>query len=313
MQAVAAVAYGGPENFKLIDVPARDPGLGEVVVRVRASGLNPIDWKLASGARGADPAALPMRLGFEAAGVIAALGASDLVGADGTALALGQEVIAYRAPGAHAEELTVSANAVLQRPASLGVEAAAGLLLVATTAEDGLQLIGVGDGDVLLVHGGAGSVGRAVIQLAVQRGARVIATTRPTRHAALRRLGAEPVAYGPGLLERVRAIAPRVDAVFDTAGTDEAVAVSLALVADRTRFVTVANAQAVTAAGGRFVGGGDPRSQAVRDAARPELVRLAAAGRLEIPVVATFPMAEARSAYELLIAGHAGGKIVLLP
>ncbi len=310
---VAAVRYGGPEVIEVIEVPAREPDPDEIVIEVRAAALNPIDAKRAAGGRGADPAKLPLRLGFEAAGVVVAVGADGLVGADGRPISLGDEVVVFRVPGAQAEELNVPAKDVLQKPASLAFDAAAGLLLVATTAEHAIQVIDLQPGETVLVHSAAGSVGRAVVQLARRRGARVIGTAAERHHEGLRAIGAEPLVYGPGLEDRIRALGGTVDAAVDAIGSEEAVEVSLALVADRKRIVTIAHARGIIDAGGIEIGSGDPVGDTIRDAARPELVRLAAAGELVIPVVASYPLESVREAYEFLADGHAGGKVVLVP
>ena len=312
--AVVAVRYGGPEAIDIIEIPAKDPGPGEVVVVVRAAALNPIDAKRAAGLRGGDPAALPLRLGFEAAGVVTGLGATDLVGADGVPISLGDEVVVFRVPGAQADELVVPAKDVLRKPPSLGFDVAAGVLLVGTTAAHALEVLRLREGETVLVHGVAGSVGRAVAQLALREGARVIGTAAPRHHDELRGLGVEPVAYGPGLLDRIRALGGEgVDAAVDTVGGEEATEVSLALVPIRARIVTIAHAQGIIDAGGVEIGSGDPAGDAIRDAARPELIRLAAAGELVIPVVARYPLADVREAYEFLAGGHAAGKVVLEP
>lgn len=309
-RAIAFVAYGGQENLELIDVPSRAPEASEVVLAVRASGLNPVDLKLGSGYRGADPDRLPLRIGFEVSGIVTAVGAETLVGADGASIAVGDEVIAFRVPGAHATELTVPAKDVLRKPSALSFEQAAGLLLVAATAEDAVQTIGLQSGETILVHGVAGSVGRAIAELARLRGARVIGTAAEHRHEELRALGVEPVVYGPGLRDRLEGFSP-FDAAVDTFGSDEAGETSVALVADPARIVTITGTSAILAAGGKAIGGGNPASDALRDAARPELVRLAAAGDLVIPIVASYPFDEFRAAFVLLAEGHAGGKIVL--
>ncbi|OJX62330.1 MAG: hypothetical protein BGO95_11150 [Micrococcales bacterium 73-13] len=311
-RAIAFAAYGGPEHLGIIDVPSRGPAPDEVVITVRASGLNPVDLKLGSGYRGDDPARLPLRIGFEAAGVVAAVGSDGLTGADGAPIAVGDEVLAFRVPGAHATELTVPARDVLQKPAELSFEQAAGLLLAAATAEDALQTVRLAAGETVLVHGVAGSVGRATAQLARHRGARVVGTAAAHRHEELRALGVEPVRYGDGLLVRLEPLGPYAAAV-DTIGTAEAGETSVALVADPTRIVTITGSPAILAAGGTAIGGGNPRSDAVRDAARAELVRLAAAGELDLPVVAARPFDDFRAAFALLAEGHAGGKIVLVP
>ena len=309
--AIAFAAFGGPEHLEIIDVASRAPAAGEVVMAVRASGINPVDLKLGSGYRGADPDRLPLRIGFEAAGIVTALGGDGLVGADGVPIAVGDEVVAFRVPGAHASELTVPAKDVLQKPSSLSFAQAAGLLLVAATAEDAVQTVALGSGETVLVHGVAGSVGRAVAQLARRRGARVVGTAAQHRHEELRALGVEPVVYGQGLAGRLVALGP-YDAAVDTIGSDEAGETSVALVADPERIVTIAGSTAILAAGGKAIGGGNSRSDALRDAARPELVRLAAAGDLVIPIVASYPFEEFRTAFGVVAGGHAGGKVVLV-
>jgi len=314
VRALVAAAFGGPEVLEIIDVPGTEPGPGQVTIAVRASGVNPIDAKIAAGTRGGDASKLPIRLGYEASGVVTAVG-DDPVGADGRTIRVGDDVLAFRITGAHASEVTVPAKHVLAKPAELGFPEAAGLLLVGTTAVHALETVHAAAGETILVHGGGGSVGRAVIQLAALRGARVIATASPRRHESLRELGAEPIAYGDGLEGRVRALAERVDAAIDCIGTEEAADVSFALVAEPERVVTIVDGPRFQSSGGRYIGGGpgaDPGTE-LRDAARPELVRLAAAGELSIPVVRAYPLERAREAFEFLAEGHAGGKIVLEP
>jgi NADPH2:quinone reductase len=317
VRAVAATAYGGPEVIDLIDVESRAPEADEVTIAVRAAALNRWDAKQAAGAAGTDPAKLPVRLGNEAAGVVVAAG-TDAVSLEGEQLAVGDEVYGHKLRGAQASELTVKAGLLLRKPASRSFVEAAGLLSNGTTAVHALEAVGVAEGDTVLVHSASGAVGWLVSQLARLRGARVIGTASERNHDQLRDLGVEPVCYGDGLLDRVRAVAPAgIDAAIDTVGTDEAVTVSLALLGDPARLVTIANAQfaAVTAAGGHAIGGGagaDPGT-AIRDAARLTLARLFADGAIGVDVARTFPLEEARTAYELLVTGHAGGKVVLEP
>jgi len=317
VRAVAATAYGGTEVIDVIDVDSRPPGPGEVTIAVRAAALGRWDAKQAAGAAGTDPAKLPMRLGNEAAGVVTAVG-EDAVGLEGEPLAVGDEVFGSKLRGAQASELTVKAGLLLRKPAGASFAEAAALLAGGTTAVHALESVAVGEGDTVLLHSASGGVGRVVAQLALLRGARVVGTASERNHDDLRALGVEPVAYGEGLLERVRALAPDgVNAAIDTVGTDEAVAVSLALLADPARLVTIANAQfeAVLAAGGKAIGGGagaDPGTE-LRDAARVPLARLLAEGRLEVDLAGVYPLEEARAAYEHLVTGHAAGKIVLEP
>jgi NADPH2:quinone reductase len=312
--AAFATAYGGPEVLSVTDVPAGETGPGEARVEVRAAGVNPIDWKLYSGARGADPAQLPMRLGFEAAGVVTEV-AAGTAGPAGP-VAVGDEVIAFRVPGAYASELVVPGNVLVPKPPELDWAQAAGLMLAGTTAWHALTAAGVGAGDTVLIHGAAGGVGLFAIQLAVERGAVVIGTASPARHEILRELGAIPVGYGDGLAGRVRSAAPAgVSAALDLVGTDEAVDTSLELVADHGRIATIAAYARAPGAGIKLLGGGpgaDPGTE-IRDAARLGLVRLAQQGKLHVLVAATYPLAEAAAAHRESMTGHAQGKIALIP
>lgn len=311
---VIATAFGGPEVLTVTDQPTREPGPGEARLAVRAAGVNPVDVKAYSGAFGTDPAQLPIRLGGEAAGVVTAVG-PDAAGPAGP-IAVGDEVIAYRASGAYAAELVAPAQALVPKAAALDWAQAAGLMLTGATAWHALTATGVHEGDTVLIHGGAGGVGVMAVQLAVARGATVVATASPPRHDFLRELGAVPVAYGPGLAERAAAAAPGgFDAALDLVGTDEAVDVSLELVADRARIATIAAFARGPQAGLKVLGGApgaDPGTE-IRDAARLELARLAQAGTLRVYVTGTYPLAEAAAAHRAIRDGHTAGKIALIP
>ncbi|GAA5130975.1 NADP-dependent oxidoreductase [Pseudonocardia adelaidensis] len=315
-RVVKATAFGGPEVLAVVDEPVPAPGPGEVTIRVEAAAVNPIDYKIYSGLLGRDPDTLPQRVGMELAGVVTAAGP----GAHGPAgpLAVGDEVIAYRRdrPGAYATEVTWEAEFVVPKPARLSFAEASGLLLTGSTAVHALTATGVRAGDTLLLHGAAGSVGRHVAQLARDAGAEVIGTASPRRHDELSALGVRPVAYGPGLADRVRALAPAgVDAAIDAVGTDEAVDVSLELVADRERIATLAAFARGAEAGIQMLGtapGATDRGDRVRRQAWPRLLELATAGRLRTAVTRTFPLAEAARAHAFVAEGHAGGKVVLL-
>ena len=311
---VIAAGYGGPEVLSVTDEPARGPGPGEVRIEVRAAGVNPVDYKAYSGAFGSDPARLPIRLGAEAAGVVTAVG-PDAAGPAGP-VAVGDEVIAYRAPGAYAAELLAPAQAVVPKPATLDWAQASGLMLTGATAWHALTVTDVHEGDTVLINGASGGVGVMAVQLAAARGASVVATASPARHAFLRELGATPVAYGPGLAGRMRAAAPGgVTAALDLIGTDEAMEVSLALVPDRARVVTIAAFAKGLEAGIKVIGGApgaDPGTE-IRNAARLDLARLAGEGRLKVFVTQTFPLTEAAAAHRAIMTGHATGKIALIP
>lgn len=309
-RVVVASAYGGPEVLEVIDEPVPEPGEGQARIAVRAAGVNPIDHKLYSGMFGNDPAGLPVRLGFEAAGVV------DAVGPGVTSVAVGDEVIGHPLSGAYAEYVTADVAKLVAKPASLSWAEAGGLLLVAVTAAHALTATAVGAGDTVLIHGAAGGVGLSAVQQAVIAGARVIGTASARNHDQLRELGAEPVEYGPGLADRVRALAPNgVDAALDLVGSDEALDVSLQLVADRDRIATIANFLAAGPAGIKALGGGpgaDPGTE-IRAAARAVVTNWAGEGRLQVFVAETFALDDAAAAHELVRSGHVSGKVVLVP
>lgn len=304
-----AEAYGGPEVLRLREAELPDPGQGEVVIEVRAAGVNPVDFKRLAGG---DPAALPLVTGYEVAGVIAAIGPGTEIASGGGAV--GDAVLAFRVSGGYATALTVPAADVFAKPANLDFPQAANLLLAGATAAEMLHEVRVGEGDTVVLHGGSGAVGLSLLQQARPLGARVIATASLGRFDAIRAYGGEPVAYGDGLADRIRALAPGgIDAALDAVGTDEAVDVSLELVADRDRIVTIAAAPRANADGFRWIGGLRPESSVFRAHARAGLIDLAARGELEVPVARTFPFEDAPVALKLLLSGHPGGKLALLP
>jgi NADPH:quinone reductase-like Zn-dependent oxidoreductase len=303
---VAPADFGGPEQLVVTEVPTPEPGPDEVRVAVRAIGVNPIDWKIYSGRMGRDRNALGA-IGFELAGVVDAVGQ----GVDGWAV--GDEVIATQVPGnGYTDAAVVPAVGLIAKPESLSWELAASVPVVGATAAHAVEAAGVGDGDTLLVHGAAGGVGGLVVQMARRRGVRVIATASEPNHEYLRSLGAEPVAYGEGLLDRVRALAPDgVDAAVDAVGSDEAIDVSLELVPAR-RVVSTAAFQRRDDGIVLIGGGGDPGTE-IRDAARPEVARLLASGELTLPIQSTYPLEDTAEAHRAGLSGHTRGKLVIVP
>ncbi|SDZ16501.1 NADP-dependent oxidoreductase [Herbiconiux ginsengi] len=302
--------YGDLDVFAEIDAEVPAPGPGEVTIEVRAAGMNPADYKRV--AHGTDRSLLPLPVGYECAGVLTAVGPDTEIGSGGGAV--GDEVLAFRVQGAYATSLTVRAADVFAKPASLPFADAAGLLLAGTTAAEMLHVTGVKAGDTVVVHGASGAVGVMVLQQAALLGARVIGTASERNFDVVRRFGGEPVVYGPGLEQRVRDAAPSgVDAALDTVGTDEAVDVSLALVGDRDRIVSIAAAGRAAAEGFHAIGGAMPASKVFRDSVRGRLIELAGAGQLVVPIARTYPLAEARAALEELKGQHPGGKLVLVP
>ena len=242
------------------------------------------------------------------------------VGAEATGpagpIVVGDEVIAYRIAGAYADAITVPGAQVVPKPARLDWAQAGALMLTGTTAAHALAAVRARRGQTVLIHAAGGGVGLAAVQLAVLDGLRVIGTGRAASFGTLRRFGAEPVAYGDGLLERVRQVAPDgVDAALDLVGTAEAGDVSLALVADRTRVATIVAHNRAKRDGYLALGGApgqDPIGLVIRDAARLRLTALVQAGAFDVIVGRTFPLARAADAHRALAEGGTAGRIVLV-
>ncbi|MEK2488720.1 NADP-dependent oxidoreductase [Kitasatospora purpeofusca] len=305
MKAIAIHRYGGPEEVEYTDLPDPKVGPDSVLVQVRAAGVNPVDWKVRDGLLdGLLDAHFPLVMGWDAAGVVRAVGGGV------TEFAPGDEVYGYVRKdtvehGTYAELVAAPVRTLARKPAALDWAQAGGLPLAGLTALQSLRAVGTGPGDTVLVHAAAGGVGHLAVQIARALGARVIGTAGERNHDYLRELGAEPVRYGEGLAERVRALAPEgVDAALDLVGGD-AVEVSAGLVADPARIASVADF-GVKARGGRYVW---VRPDA---AGLAELAALADEGRLTVTVASTFPLAQAASAQALSAEGRTRGKIVLL-
>jgi NADPH:quinone reductase-like Zn-dependent oxidoreductase len=298
MKAVQFSRFGGPEVLEIVDLPDPHPGPGQVRIAVRAAGVNASDWKKREGLMDPD---LPQTLGYEAAGVV------DELGAGVTDAAVGDRVFGLSAAGAAQAELTVL-SFYAPIPPSLDFAAAAALPAAVETAWRALDQLGVGSGSTLLINGASGSVGSAAVQLAVARGARVIGTASPANHDYLRSLGAGPVAYGEGMAERVRALAPGgVDLALDVAGSG--VLPELIELADGAGdVITVADFAGAQEFGVRFSRGDDGRALH----ALAEIGPLIEAGRFSLPVARTFPLAAVAEAQQVSEHGHARGKIVLL-
>jgi NADPH2:quinone reductase len=304
-----AVDFGGPEVLRNIEVDVPDPGPGQVTIDVRAAGMNPADAKHI--APGQDRALLPLSVGYEVAGVVTAFGpATQLASGAGT---VGDEVVASMVGGGYTTAITVLASDVFAKPATLSFPEAANLLLVGTTAADLLHTSGAKEGETVLLHGAAGAVGVSVLQQARHLGVRVVGTASKANFDFVRVYGGTPVEYGPGLLDRVRAAAPEgIAAALDTVGSDEAGDVSLALVADRNRVVTIADARRAKADGYVFVGASNPASGPFRARARGGILNLAQEGELVVPMAQTFRFADAPAAFTALTGPHSPGKLALV-
>jgi NADPH:quinone reductase-like Zn-dependent oxidoreductase len=310
-RAVVAPEYGGPEVLEVLEVEVPEPGRGEVTIEVRAAGINPVDFKLFSGARGADPDALPLPVGLEVAGVLAAIGPETRIASGGGEV--GDEVVAFRVRGGFSSAITVPAADVFAKPATLDFPEAANLLLVGGTAADMLRVVPAEAGTTVVVHGASGAVGVSLLQQLAPLGVRAVGTASPANFDEVRRFGGEPVTYGDGLEERLRDLAPDgFSAAYDCVGTDEAIDVSLALVAPR-HLVTAAAAGRAANEGFEVVGGARPDSAAFRDSNRGNLLAMTARGELVVPVSRTYPLEDAAAALSFLAGGHPGGKLALIP
>lgn len=304
---------GGPEVLEVASVPDPVAPEGRVVVAVRAAGVNPIDGKLRSGTRPSPPIARPRVPGSDAAGVVLSVGPGV------TGWAPGDEVVVRDAHGAYTTHLIAPASHLVHKPAAVSWEEAAAIGVPVSTAHQVLVSLGVDAGTTLLIHGGSGSVGRAAIQLARRMGATVVATASPANHLRLRELGAVPVAYGPGLLERLRDAAPHgYDRILDAIGTDEALEASFALVDDRSRIGTIVAGPRAAELGIRAWGGGNPvpltaDELRLRAEAYPLVLDLLADGAFQVDIARAFPLTEAAAAARLVEGGHPGGKVVLTP
>ncbi|MEX0158193.1 MULTISPECIES: quinone oxidoreductase family protein [unclassified Microbacterium] len=306
-----ASSWGAPDTWEFVEYEVSPPGRGEVTIRVHAAGVNPADAKHVASARSG--AQLPVPIGYEVSGRISALGPDTRIGSGDAAV--GDEVVAFRVRGGYATELTVPAEKVFAKPTTLTHPEAANLLLAGTTAAEMLWVTGSAPGETILLHGASGAVGVSVLQQAALRGIRVIGTASAKRFDVVERFGGIPVTYGPGLADRVRAAAAggAVVAALDAVGTDEAIDVSLELVDERRRIVTIAAAQRAGADGIQVIAGSMPESARFRDDIRAELVALAQNGDLVVPMARTFPLDEAPAALRLLSGGHPGGKLALIP
>ncbi|MGW2190124.1 NADP-dependent oxidoreductase [Streptomyces sp. NPDC001719] len=305
MKAISYRSYGGPEVLEYGERPDPKVGPDSVLIKVKAAAVNPVDWKAQAGYLDAAlDAVFPVIPGWDVSGVVVQ------PGADAAEFAVGDEVIGYvredfLSRGTFAEYVAAPVRTLARKPANLTFEQAAGLPLAGLTAYQSLvKALKVGQGETVLVHAAAGGVGSMAVQIAKHLGARVIGTASERNHDYLRGLGAEPVVYGEGLADRVRALAPSgVDAALDLAG-GEALTVSPALLAEGGRIASIAD-PAVLGLGGRYV--------FVRpDAADlTALAELAESGALTVEVAEVFPLEKTADAQRLNAAGHTRGKIVV--
>jgi NADPH:quinone reductase-like Zn-dependent oxidoreductase len=299
MRALVFDQYGPPEVLHVADRPEPHAAADQIRIRVHAAGVNPVDWKIRSGASAAaHQITLPHIPGFDAAGVV------DEVGQGVEDVQVGDEVLGATVTGAAAEYAVLAAYA--HKPAGLSWAQAAALPSAVETALRAVDLLGVTGGETVVVNGAAGGVGLSAAQFALSRGAAVIGTAGEHNHAFLKDLGITPTLYGEGLAERVRALAPVVDRALDATGHG-ALPDLIALTGTPERVITVADGTAAQY-GVRFTTGVEGRYWEAFDLA----IALQQAGRFTLPVEQTFPLAEAAAAHHRSEAGHARGKLVLL-
>ncbi|GEK79308.1 NADP-dependent oxidoreductase [Agrococcus baldri] len=293
--------FGGPEQLEVVERDEPHPGPGQVRVRVAAAGLNPVDWKVGQHEQVAQAfgVTLPAGFGHDLAGTIDELGEGVLD------WSVGDRVFGGRRGAAVADHVVVEASALTRTPDGLDDEVAAALPIAARTADAAVGAVAPRPGETVLIGGAAGGVGVLATQLAVASGARVVATASASNHEFLRELGAEPVAYGDGLVERLRAIAPEgVDAAIDLHGTST-IDAALELGVDPGRISAIAAGPDVPA-GVISTGGGG--------ASEGALGRIAAAladGSMVLPIERSFPIERVREAVELQRGGHVRGKLVI--
>ncbi len=301
MEAVVFEEFGGPEVLRSREIDAPHAGPGQVRIKVSAAGVNPMDYKIRRGwFEAMMPTTFPAVPGSEVAGVVDEAG-------EGAEFAVGDEVVGWSATGAYAQHALLG-NAV-RKPAGVSFEQAVAVPVAGETAQRVLDQLQVKAGETLLLHGAAGAVGAVAVQLAVAAGVTVVGTASEANHQYLRSLGATPVAYGDGLVDRVRAVAPVVDAVFDAAGQG-GLKESIDLRGGTERIVTIADMSAGDLGVVVSAGGTDPE---VARGWLTQQLQLAADGQLKVRIADTFSLADAAKAQEISEAGHAKGKLVLLP
>jgi NADPH:quinone reductase-like Zn-dependent oxidoreductase len=307
MKAVRFDEYGTADVLKVVDVPDPEPGPGQVLVRVKAAGINPGEAKIRDGLLHARwPATFPSGQGSDLAGIV------ERSGSGVTGVAAGDEVIGWvDNRSSQAEYAVVDAANLVPKPAGLPWEVAGALPVAGFTAWAAVRAVALRAGDTLVVSGAAGGVGSITVQLARRVGATVIGVAGQPNHEWLRTHGVIPVTYGQGVTDRIRAAAApaKADAFIDTYGDDYVEIALNELKVDPARVDTIVRFDAVAKYGIKSEG------NAVGASARAlaELAALAANGELEIPIAAAYPLDQVREAYTELAKGHTRGKIVLLP
>jgi len=296
-KAYAFTAYGGPEVETFVDRPRPAPGPGQLLVRVYAAGVNPSDWKRRSGIFPGPPVTEPLVLGSEAAGIVEE--------GDGDGFAVGDAVFGYPATGAYAEHALFPVELTARKPEAVSFAVAATLPVAAATAYDGVDNLDLPEGATILITGVGGGVGMAAAQIALHRGLVVIGTASAAKREFLESLGIRAVAYGDGVADRIRAVAPDgVDGIFDLIGGPALEAVG-GLLRQPGRLVTATDPGTAGRLGGAMIR--RDRGRRVLD----EVGRLTAEGVLKPTITNTYPLDKAGDALREVESGHARGKVVI--
>jgi NADPH:quinone reductase-like Zn-dependent oxidoreductase len=304
MKAVRFEEYGTVDVLHVEEVPTLVPGPGQVLVQVKAAGINPGEAKIRAGLLHSRwPATFPSGQGSDLAGVVAGIGPGTV------GVTLGENVIGYTDDRAsQAEYALVQVEHLTPRPAAVPWEVAGALFVAGATAYAAVRAVAPGPGDTVVVAGAAGGVGSIAVQLARLTGASVVGLAGQPNHDWLAAHDVIPVAYGAGVADRIRAAASKVDAFIDTYGADY-VQLALELGVGADRIDTIANFAAVTEYGVKA----DGNAAGASGGTLAQLAGLVTMGQLEVPIAATFPLADVRAAYRLLADGHIRGKVVLIP
>jgi NADPH:quinone reductase-like Zn-dependent oxidoreductase len=305
MKAVRFDEYGGVDVLTVAEVPLPEPGPGQVLVKVRAAGINPGEAKIRDGSLHAIfPATFPSGEGSDLAGVV------ERVGEGVAGVAAGDEVIGWvDTRSSHAEYAVVEGANLTPRPAGVPWEVAGALPIVGFTGWGTVEAVVLKPGDTVVVSGAAGGVGSIAVQLARRAGATVIGLASESNRAWLEAHGVIAVAYGGGAAARIHEAAGKVDAFIDTYGGDYVELALDELGVDPARVDTIVRFDAAATHGIKAVGGSAVASAETLRA----LAGLIANGELEVPIAATYPLSEVRQAYDELAVGHTRGKIVLIP